>query len=136
MMGEYFILVNLDKREYISPEDFGEGLKLREFAPGSGRTAMILTLLLAHEWAGDRIAVAGDSSHSRELYAETEFFVNIGPRVRETYREDLEEAREGDDYWPSKTRLLQKQLQEANATVAALSEDLVKRVVAAAGGQP
>jgi len=77
-MGQYYMIVNLDKRQYIHPHRFGDGLKLLEFGYG-GNTMCALAVLLSdgngrgggdldnaedHEivgsWAGDRIVVAGD----------------------------------------------------------------------------
>lgn len=77
--------MNIDKREYLHPHEFGAGLKLMEFS-GQGNSIMQgLAVLLAHSndrgggdlrcsnkgipedliklvgsWAGDRIVVAGD----------------------------------------------------------------------------
>lgn len=76
-MGQYYKIVNLDKRQYLNPCAFGDGLKLMEFACSSHGTLAGLAILLAnsngrgggdlrsdHEiigsWAGDRIVVAGD----------------------------------------------------------------------------
>lgn len=84
-MGQYYKVVNIDKREYLHPHKFGAGLKLMEFS-GQGNSIMQgLAILLAHandrgggdlrcsdkgipeeltklvgSWAGDRIVVAGD----------------------------------------------------------------------------
>lgn len=30
-MGQYHLIANLDRREYLNPLKFGDGLKLREF---------------------------------------------------------------------------------------------------------
>jgi hypothetical protein len=76
-MGQYYLIVNLDKREYLYPHRFGDGLKLTEFGCGSCGTMTALAILLADgngrgfgdleaddaivgSWAGDRIVVAGD----------------------------------------------------------------------------
>lgn len=78
-MGQYYYVVNIDKREYLHPHKFGEGLKLSEFAFSRGGTMTGLALLLADgngrgggdiragdpggligSWAGDRIVIAGD----------------------------------------------------------------------------
>ena len=69
--------MNLDKKEYIHPHRFGDGLKLTEFGPSGDGTMFALAVLLADgngrgsgdvhsddpiigSWAGDRIVVAGD----------------------------------------------------------------------------
>ena len=76
-MGQYYFIVNLDKRQYLHPHRFGDGLKLLEFGNSGGGTMCGLAILLADgnkrgggdlysnnpiigTWAGDRIVVAGD----------------------------------------------------------------------------
>jgi hypothetical protein len=83
-MGQYYVVVNLDKRQYIHPHKLGDGLKLLEFGASGCGTMTALALLLADgngrgggdlylpddcppdvaavvgSWAGDRIVVAGD----------------------------------------------------------------------------
>lgn len=46
-MGQYHLLVNLDRREFVAPHKLGVGLKLMEQACSQGGTAMALILLLA-----------------------------------------------------------------------------------------
>ena len=76
-MGQYYIIVNLDKKQFIHPHKFGDGLKLLEFGCSSEGTLTALAILLADgngrgggdlksenpivgSWAGDRIVIAGD----------------------------------------------------------------------------
>lgn len=76
-MGQYYYVVNLDKRQYLHPHKFDEGLKLLEFGCGSEGVLTALTILLADgngrgggdfdstsplvgSWAGDRIVISGD----------------------------------------------------------------------------
>jgi len=76
-MGQYYLVVNLDKKEYIYPHKFGDGLKLLEFGTSNCGTMTGLAILLADgngrgggdlqsdhiiigSWAGDRIVVSGD----------------------------------------------------------------------------
>ena len=76
-MGQYYKIVNLDKREYLNPHDFDDGLKLVEFGYSGGGAMAGLAALLADgngegagdiksdspligSWAGDRIVIAGD----------------------------------------------------------------------------
>jgi hypothetical protein len=76
-MGQYYKIVNLDKKQYIRPRAFDDGAKLLEFGMSGGGTMCALALLLASgngrgggdhkscspaigSWAGDRIVVAGD----------------------------------------------------------------------------
>lgn len=76
-MGQYYYIVNIDKKQYIHPHKFGDGLKLLEFGASGGGTMCGLAILLScgnnrgggdlrsehpiiGSWAGDRIIVAGD----------------------------------------------------------------------------
>src|SRR5437016_9325257 len=82
-MGQYYLIVNLDKRQFLNPHRFGCGLKLMEFSNSRHGPLQGLAILLAHangrgggdlgterlspdevsligSWAGDRIVVAGD----------------------------------------------------------------------------
>lgn len=79
-MGQYYYVCNLDKKEYLHPHKFGDGLKLLEFGCSAPGTMTGLAVLLATSngkgggdlrtsnteipgrWAGDRIAVVGDYS--------------------------------------------------------------------------
>jgi hypothetical protein len=35
-MGQYYLIVNLDKKQYLHPHRFGDGLKLLEFGASGG----------------------------------------------------------------------------------------------------
>lgn len=76
-MGQYYKIVNLDKKQYLHPHDFGDGLKLCEFGSSGMGTMFALAALLSNgngrgggdissndsligSWAGDRIVVIGD----------------------------------------------------------------------------
>jgi hypothetical protein len=76
-MGQYHFIVNIDKKQYLHPRKFDDGLKLCEFGNSRGGTMLALAALLAVDnnrgggdirssdpllgsWAGDRIVVAGD----------------------------------------------------------------------------
>jgi len=76
-MGQYYLTCNLDKKEYLDPHAFDDGLKLMEFGCSRNGTMLALAVLLADgngkgggdlhsdhkiigSWAGDRIVVAGD----------------------------------------------------------------------------
>lgn len=86
-MGQYYYPVNIDKREYIYPHKFGDGLKLLEFGSSASGTMTGLAILLADgngrgggdlradpvkhpiigSWAGDRIVIAGDYADGRKF---------------------------------------------------------------------
>lgn len=76
-MGQYYYVVNVDKKEYLDAHSFGDGLKLLEFGASGGGTMLGLAVLLAQgngrgggdldsespvigSWVGDRVIIAGD----------------------------------------------------------------------------
>ena len=76
-MGQYYFVVNVDKKEFLHPHHFMDGLKLVEFGSSGNGTMYGLAALLANSngrgggdirsehkivgrWAGDRIVIAGD----------------------------------------------------------------------------
>ena len=84
-MGQYFIIANITKAQFLNPHKFGDGLKLMEFGMSSQGTLLGLAIVLADgngqgggdltsskpvvgSWAGDRIVIAGD-------YAQSDFFL-------------------------------------------------------------
>ena len=112
-MGQYYHIVNLDKKQYLHPHKFGDGLKLREFGASGDGTMMALAALLADgngrgggdlhsdhpligSWAGDRIVIAGDyaddgrfvDNSERNLHTEAcEQFEDISDRIREAFED-------------------------------------------------
>ena len=94
-MGQYYLIVNADKKQYLHPHKFDEGLKLMEFGHSTSSILFALTVLLADgnnrgggdlhsddpligSWAGNRIVIAGD-------YADPKKFLT---------KEEIEKARE------------------------------------------
>lgn len=76
-MGQYYKIVNIKKKQYISPYIFGDGSKLMEFSMSANGALAGLSILLADgngrgggdlgsendivgSWAGDNIVIAGD----------------------------------------------------------------------------
>jgi hypothetical protein len=47
-MGQYYLIVNVDKREYLDPHKFGEGAKLMEFGHSQSSILLALTVLLSN----------------------------------------------------------------------------------------
>ena len=104
-MGQYYIIANIDKEEYIKPSEFGDGLKLMEFGcTGIGTTTALVVLLssgngrgggdlhtedpyIGH-WAGDRIVIAGD-------YADNDFIGELDTTDEELQRIANEVFNEG-----------------------------------------
>jgi hypothetical protein len=87
-MGQYWKVVNLDKREFVHPHKLGCGLKLWEQvanAPGTGAALIILCAAMPEQrgggdleilpgfekiigrWAGDRVALIGDYAEDSDL---------------------------------------------------------------------
>ena len=100
-MGQYYKIVNIKKKQYISPDTFGDGSKLMEFSMSANGVLAGLAILLADgngrgggdlhsendivgSWAGDNIVIAGD-------YADT------GKFVKEPEQNLYEVANEGED---------------------------------------
>lgn len=83
-MGQYWIPVNLDKREYVEPAKLGSAYKLRNLVytgPGPGAALVILCAAgagnalvsflnpdpIIGRWAGDRIAIISDYTRRSDL---------------------------------------------------------------------
>lgn len=99
-MGQYFFVVNLDKKEYLHPHRFGDGLKLLEFGCSAGGTMTALTLLLRQSneggggdysgtdtktvgsWAGDRIVIVGDYDESGLFQKADKEFKDVSELVK------------------------------------------------------
>jgi hypothetical protein len=119
-MSEYFVIANLDKLQMFRPCTFDEGLELREFAPGRGKSAMVLTLLLADRWRGDRVAVVGDDNC--DLYALVTEFRNIGAELREMFSEDIAEEAEYERMVSERMKMLHAENARLNTELAALQK--------------
>lgn len=59
-MGEYYNWINVDKKEYICPRDFGYGNKFHESIHKDSIPLHALHILLADLWKGDRVLWFGD----------------------------------------------------------------------------
>lgn len=82
-MGQYWIPVNLDKKEFIDPHKLASGLKLWEIVANDhvGKALCILCAAMPEQrgggdlcesptvgrWAGDRIALVGDYADDGDL---------------------------------------------------------------------
>ena len=105
-MGQYYMVVNIDKKEYLHPHRFDDGLKLMEFGQSAGGTLTGLAILLADgngggggdiysedpiigSWAGDRIVIAGDYAEPRNFLTEEEII-----EYQKKYREEEGEDRQ------------------------------------------
>lgn len=59
-MGEYYKWINIDKKEYISPNDFDLGNKLFESSSDGNPLLNALSVLLQDRWKNDSIIFLGD----------------------------------------------------------------------------
>lgn len=88
-MGQYHILVNLTRKEFVTPSGFGYGLKQAEHFSGFGRVLYALTMVpkargggdifpddieqlnqeyvFLGRWLGNKVAVVGDYSCDSDL---------------------------------------------------------------------
>jgi hypothetical protein len=88
-VGQYYKIVNIKKKQYISPYIFGDGSKLMEFSMSASGVLAGLAILLADgngrgggdlhsendivgSWAGDNIVVAGDYADEGKFVKEAD----------------------------------------------------------------
>ena len=88
-MGQYYKIVNIKKKQYITPHTFGDGAKLMEFGMSASGVLAGLAILLADgngrgggdlhsendivgSWAGDNIVVAGDYADDGKFVKEAD----------------------------------------------------------------
>ena len=81
-MGQYYLVVNTTKKQFLYPHCFGDGLKLLEFGCSSNGTMTALAVLLANSngrgggdlhstdeivgsWSNNRIVIVGDYADER-----------------------------------------------------------------------
>lgn len=86
-MGQYYKIVNIKKKQYISPHTFGDGSKLMEFSMSANGILSGLAILLVDgngrgggdlgskndivgSWSGDNIVVAGDYADAGKFVKE------------------------------------------------------------------
>jgi hypothetical protein len=110
-MGQYHILVNVDKKETVVPHGLGLGLKQYEHTGeynGTLADAMYLLMMtspargggdfpstnISSRWAGDRVLVLGDYTEDSDvpsipnvgsLYNESESYTDITDLVAEAF---------------------------------------------------
>lgn len=110
-MGQYHKLVNLDKKEYVSPSGLGLGSKQYEHTGYEGSLSDSMYLLVmsspnrgggdfpltdvSGRWCGDRVVVVGDYTEDgdipnyegsdKTLYSDTNDWEDITPEVRNAF---------------------------------------------------
>ena len=98
-MGQYFYIVNLDKKEYLHPHKMGSGLKFWEILATQLPQAVVYLLRQSSDsssagpigdnagrWAGDRITVVGDYDDSG-IYSDVDNYEDISLLIREEIEE-------------------------------------------------
>jgi len=111
-MGQYFLIVNLDKREYLHPHKLGSGLKFYEIL--STNIPKVLAALLCQSsdssdisygdfdfigrWARDRIVIIGDYDDSRLYQKAKKEFADISVAVRGQYTKMVEKDQSGGSF--------------------------------------
>jgi hypothetical protein len=112
-MGQYDVLVNVDKKEMVVPHGLGLGLKQYEHIGefnGTLADAMYILMMtspargggdfpstnISRRWAGDRVLVLGDYTEDSDvpsipnvgsLYAESESYTDITDLVAEAFEQ-------------------------------------------------
>jgi len=104
-VGQYFLIVNYDKQEYVNPHDLSMGAKLWEIC-ANNLGGFLLYLLrkssdfgggdieednsdFAGRWAGDKIAVVGDYDNSGIYDLACENWKNISKELEGEYKDFL-----------------------------------------------
>ncbi|MGI9255065.1 MAG: hypothetical protein ACR2J8_15080 [Thermomicrobiales bacterium] len=119
-MGQYFLIINETKREYLHPHKLGSGLKFYEMLYGPIGNALLMLTRRSNEggggdisdatayyeesrdaiigrWAGDKISVIGDYDAS-DLYAIAQRqYTDISDRVRIVWNKLLVDDQYGYD---------------------------------------
>ena len=112
-MGQYHVLVNVDKKEIVVPHGLGLGLKQYEHIGefnGTLADAMYILMMtspargggdfpstnISSRWSGDRVLVVGDYTEDSDvpsipnvgsLYAESESYTDITDLVAEAFEQ-------------------------------------------------
>lgn len=103
-MGQYFMWVNVDKKEYVCPWCIGGVAKLWEWC--ANHEIGVIGFLMrksdqidggdirkyeyAGRWAFDRVALVGDYDSSNLYWTARETFKNISPEVAKEYNDFIE----------------------------------------------
>ena len=139
-MGQYYKIVNIKKKQYITPHTFGDGAKLMEFSMSANGVLAGLAILLADgngrgggdlhsendivgSWAGDNIVIAGDYADAGKFVKEPEqTLYEVASSEGEDISVKVLEALFDDQYFFSEFR---KNRAEWNTNDAI--DDLIKR---------
>lgn len=84
-MGEYFCWVNVDRKEYLSPCDFGLGNKRFESMARDNELLRALRELLSDEWKNCQVLFLGDECYAPEKPYERIFEKMFKQTVKKPY---------------------------------------------------
>jgi hypothetical protein len=65
-MSQYFLIVNLDKKQFLDPDKFGDGLQMETLNFSLKALAFLLGTYQEGLWASNRIAIVGEYAFSVE----------------------------------------------------------------------
>lgn len=107
-MGQYYLLVNLDKKEYVDPQEDGDLYKFLEIVWGGNTCKLLMFLLrksdkvegggdiddpakypLLGHWAGDRIELVGDYDSSMLFFEAKKKYKDITAELIKEYNEAM-----------------------------------------------
>ncbi len=128
-MGQYHVLVNIDKKEKVEPHGLGLGLKQYEHAGCEASLSDALYILvmtspargggdfpetdISGRWKGDRVLVLGDYTEASDvpfiangesLYREADTFTDISDEVVKAFEKVFQITASGDG-WKTRKRL-------------------------------
>ena len=63
-MGQYWVIVNLSRKQNLEPHYYGAGAKMKEFGGDPSTLRVLFNLFCKHDWNDSRIAVVGDYTES------------------------------------------------------------------------
>ncbi len=102
-MGQYFLAVNVSKKEYVNPWEIGGGAKLWEWCAntiaaifpyllrksneGGGGDCDFVNAEYAGRWAGDEVYLVGDYDESHLFQTAEAKYSNISQPLAEEYND-------------------------------------------------
>ena len=121
-MGQYYRVINIDKKEQMTPHQYDQGAKLMEHSYLGNSFVGAVTSLLKKEWKGDRVVWIGDYFDAGEIagipsWESLDDFTDIKPKAQKIVKGFLnndtkkisvdlshctrcEPGCEGEDAWP------------------------------------
>ena len=83
-MGQYYFIINVDKKQYLHAHKYDNGLKLMEWSWVGNRLSNKMAHLMKKTWKGDRVYVVGD-------YADLEDYEGDSKNWHDTYARLVDE---------------------------------------------